>query len=216
MSITNFPELTIILRGYSFEEAMFVMEELAAMNCSVGIEVTTNNDDFTHIITEGNKKFGQQLLIGAGTVLTFSQANQAIDSGAGFLLGPQKFSTAIFSLARERRVVTVPSAFTPSEIQVMFDEGADIVKVFPAVTVGPTYFKQLAGPFGIRPLMAVGGVTIDNIAAFKKAGVLYFGVGSSMFQKADIQNRNGQAIRKSIQSYLDKLAEAGSEEDESH
>ncbi|HBA0673653.1 TPA: 2-dehydro-3-deoxyphosphogluconate aldolase, partial [Enterococcus faecium] len=73
-----------------------------------------------------------------------------------------------------------------------------------------------AGPFGIRPLMAVGGVTIDNIAAFKKAGVVYFGVGSSMFQKADIQNRNGQAIRKSIQSYLDKLAEAGSEEDESH
>lgn len=216
MSITNFPELTIILRGYSFEEAMFVMEELAAMNTSVGIEVTTNNDDFARIITEGNKKFGQQLLIGAGTVLTFSQADQAIAGGAKFLLGPKKFSTPIFSLAKERGVATVPSAFTPSEIQVMFDEGADIVKVFPAVTVGPTYFKQLAGPFGIRPLMAVGGVTIDNIAAFKKAGVVYFGVGSSMFQKADIQNRNGQAIRKSIQSYLDKLAEAGSEEDESH
>lgn len=58
MSITNFPELTIILRGYSFEEAMFVMEELAAMNTSVGIEVTTNNDDFARIITEGNKNLG--------------------------------------------------------------------------------------------------------------------------------------------------------------
>ena len=106
-------------------------------------------------------------MIGAGTVLTFSQADQAIAGGAKFLLGPKIFNTN-FSLAKERGVVTVPSAFTPSEIQVMFDEGADIVKVFPAVTVGPTYFKQLAGPFGIRPLMAVGGVTIDNIAAFKK------------------------------------------------
>ncbi|XVH04986.1 2-dehydro-3-deoxyphosphogluconate aldolase [Enterococcus faecium] len=96
MSITNFPELTIILRGYSFEEAMFVMEELAAMNTSVGIEVTTNNDDFARIITEGNKKFGQQLLIGAGTVLTFSQADQAIAGGAKFLLGPKNFQHQFF------------------------------------------------------------------------------------------------------------------------
>lgn len=205
MKTEDYPKLTVIMRGYSYEEAMIIFEILTEFNKQVAVEVTTNNPDYLKIIHDGNEKFGHNLFIGAGTVLTFNQAKEVIQAGAQFMLAPNEFSEEIIELAKENHVLTVPAAFTPTEIKKMFDLGADIVKVFPASTVGANYFKQLQGPYGTRNLMAVGGISLNNASDFYKNGANYLGVGSSMFDKLDIKNGNIDSIKLSIQNYLSAL-----------
>lgn len=110
---------------------------------------------------------------------------------ADFVLSPVMFTREMLDYCRERKVIAVPAAFTPSEIYAQLTGGADIVKVFPAVTVGPSYFRQLAGPLGPLPLMAVGGVNAENAREFIKNGCPYLGIGSGMFRRGDV-NRGGR------------------------
>lgn len=203
MNVKKFPKLTIILRGYSYDEAMSVIKVTSKFNHQVAVEVTTNNQDYLDIIRNGNKEFGDQVYIGVGTVLNKKHAQDAINSGAKFMLGPTTFTPDIFKLAKENRVITVPGAMTPSEVSQMFEEGADIVKVFPAITVRPSFFKQIQGPLGSLNLMAVGGVDEKNGKDFIKYGADYLGIGSSMFDKEDIKNKNEANLANSIQKYLD-------------
>lgn len=203
MKLENFPKLTIILRGYSYDEAMNIIKVASKFKHNVGIEVTTNNQDYLDIIRDGNKKFGDLIYIGVGTVLNSKQAKDSIDNGAQFMLGPSKFTPDVFEVAKESEVITVPGAMTPSEVSQMFNDGADIVKIFPAITVSPNFFKQIQGPLGNLNLMAVGGVNKENAKDFIECGAKYLGIGSSMFNKEDIKNRNEANITVSIQKYLD-------------
>ena len=98
-------------------------------------------------------------------------------------------------------MIAVPAAFTPSEIYTQLAWGADIVKVFPAVTVGPSYFRQLAGPLGALPLMAVGGVNAENAQEFIKCGCPYLGVGSGMFRRADVSRGDAKRLRADVEAF---------------
>lgn len=207
MDINNFPKITAILRGYSIDEAMFIMDSLNKYSDYFSVEVTTNSDNYLKIIQQGNLAFGDKLLIGAGTVLNLQHAKESIDAGAKFLLGPEKFSDDIFDYAKNKNVITVPAAMSSSEISEMFSKGADIVKVFPANVVGINYFKQLAGPYGKQNLMAVGGMNIDNIASYFSAGAKFVGIGSAMFNKDDIKNRNSNLMLERLERYVSIIEE---------
>lgn len=202
MKLENFPKLTVIMRGYSYDEAMVVIKMLSKFEQKVGVEVTTNNPRYLDIIRDGNKEYGELVYIGVGTILNIKQAQKSIDAGAQFMLGPNKFSTEIFEIAKKNNVITVPAAMTPTEVNQMFNEGADIVKVFPAITVKPSFFNQIQGPFGTLRLMAVGGINDKNAEEFIESGASYLGIGSSMFSKEDIQNKNYDNMTSSIQKYL--------------
>ena len=107
----------------------------------------------------------------------------------------------MLNYCKQHNVIAVPGAFTPSEIAESLEMGADIVKVFPAVTVGPSYFRQLAGPLGALPLMAVGGVNAENAQEFIKCGCPYLGVGSGMFRRADVSRGDAKRLRADVEAF---------------
>ena len=118
-----------------------------------------------------------------------------------FVLSPVMFTREMLDYCRERKVIAVPAAFTPSEIYAQLTGGADIVKVFPAVTVGPSYFRQLAGPLGPLPLMAVGGVNAENAREFIKNGCPYLGIGSGMFRRGDVNRGDADRLRADVEAF---------------
>lgn len=202
MKLKDYPKITIIMRGYSYEQAMLIMKVLSYYEHKVGVEVTTNNPDYLKIIKEGNDRYGQQVDIGVGTVLSANQAKDAIEAGAKFMLGPTQFTDDIFALAKKENAITVPGAMSPSEVYDQFERGADIVKIFPAITVGPSFFKQIQGPLGSRKLMAVGGVNLQNSKDFMENGAGYLGIGSNFFNEKDVQNLKEEALHHSVEEFL--------------
>ena len=207
MNIDSYPKITTIMRGYTYEEAMTVIKVLTEFDHQVGVEVTTNNPDYLKIIHDGNKAYGDKVYIGVGTILNAEQASSAIAVGAKFMLGPAEFTPDIFKIARETKVITVPAAMSPSEVVEMLNLGADIVKLFPASTLGPSFFKAIQGPLGKQKLMAVGGVNVKNARHFFESGASYLGVGSSMFNQSDVKTKNSVGLRKSVEAFLRTVPE---------
>lgn len=197
--IENFSNVICILRGYSADEIRLVLEVLRESTIR-SVEITMNTEGALAIIREAAVKYGDSLSIGAGTVMSMEQLQAATEAGADFVLSPIMFTKEMLSYCRDRNVISVPGAFSPGEIWMQLAWGADIVKVFPAATVGSDYFRQLAGPFGRLPLMAVGGVNACNAAEFFENGCTYLGIGSGMFNRGDIVSKNITGIRQSVKS----------------
>lgn len=186
MSELVLPKVTVILRGYETKQVLSVVEQLVGTRVN-SIEVASNSPHAMESIAAARKEFSTEVHVGAGTVKNAEIARRAIDAGAEFMLSPIMFTPEIFSLAREAGVITVPAAFSPTEIQQMIDMGADIVKVFPAGQLGPDYIKAVQAPLGKLPLMVVGGVNVDNVQSYFDKGATYAGIGSGIFDPADIE-----------------------------
>lgn len=191
------PKVTVILRGYETKQVLTVVEQLVGTKVN-SIEVASNSPHAMESIAAARKEFGAEVHVGAGTVKNAEIARRAIDAGAEFMLSPIMFTPEIFSLAREAGVITVPAAFSPTEIQQMIDMGADIVKVFPAGQLGPDYIKAVQAPLGKLPLMVVGGVNVANVQSYFDKGATYAGIGSGIFDPADIEACDAPKLAASI------------------
>ncbi len=140
-------------------------------------------------------------VLGAGTVTSVEQANAAIDAGATYLVSPHT-SLPVMRVAAERGVAMLPGALTPGEVFAAHEAGADIVKIFPAARMGPSYLKDLRGPYPSIPLMPTGGVSTANLSDWLVAGAVAVGVGGELVDKgaiargdfADITERSRQFI----------------------
>lgn len=128
------------------------------------------------------EEFGGEVLSGAGTVMSLEQLKMADDAGAKYIISPNADS-AVIKRTKELGLVSIPGAFTATEIAAAYSDGADFVKVFPADGVGPAYIKALRAPLSHIPLMAVGGVNERTIADFLKAGCVGVGVGGCLVRK---------------------------------
>jgi 2-dehydro-3-deoxyphosphogluconate aldolase/(4S)-4-hydroxy-2-oxoglutarate aldolase len=142
------------------------------------LEITLNSPGALDAIQQVAARFGDRMVIGAGTVLTVEEVKAAVTAGARFVLSPS-LDVDLIRFTRDLGVVSVPGAFTATEILTAYRAGANIVKVFPA-SVGPAYFRDIRGPLPQIPLMPTGGVSMDNIRDFQKAGAVAFGVGSAL------------------------------------
>lgn len=197
MSELILPKVTVILRGYETKQVMSVVEQLVGTKVN-SIEVASNSPHAMESIAQARREFGSEVHVGAGTVKNAEIARQAIDAGAEFMLSPIMFTPEIFGLAREAGVITVPAAFSPTEIQQMIDMGADIVKVFPAGQLGPDYIKAVQAPLGRLPLMVVGGVNVANVQSYFDKGATYAGIGSGIFDPADIEACDSARLAASV------------------
>ena len=142
------------------------------------LEITLNSPGALDAIQQVAAQFGDRMVIGAGTVLTVEEVKAAVTAGARFILSPS-LDVEVIRFTRDLGAVSVPGAFTATEILTAYRAGANIVKVFPA-SVGPAYFRDIRGPLPQIPLMPTGGVNLDNIRDFQKAGAVAFGVGSAL------------------------------------
>lgn len=147
------------------------------------------------------------LVLGAGTVVSAAQANQAIDAGARYLVSPH-LALDVVEIANERGVALLPGALTPGEVFAAHAAGADIVKVFPAARMGPSYLKDLRGPYPNIPLMPTGGVSVGNVHEWVGAGAVAVGVGSELVDRMAVAAGDYAEITRRASAFVNALAKA--------
>jgi 2-dehydro-3-deoxyphosphogluconate aldolase/(4S)-4-hydroxy-2-oxoglutarate aldolase len=157
------------------------------------IEITMTVPNAVNAISELVRSSGNDIIIGAGTVIDTKLVQAVIDAGAKFVVSPI-WDINIFNECRRRDVVYVPGCFSPTEIFQAWNAGADVIKVFPATSLGPQFFKDLSGPFPNIRLMPTGGVTIDNVPEWLKAGAVAIGIGSDLLDKKAIDDERYEVL----------------------
>lgn len=148
--------------------------------------------------------FNGKMLIGAGTVLTANQVRLAKDSGASFVASPVTDSTVILE-AHNFNMATISGAFTPTEIISARTSGADIVKLFPAASLGVAYVKSVLTPIKNVSVFGFGGITEDNLREYKNAGISGFGISTGIVSDKDIENEDYVSVQNKAEKYLSLL-----------
>lgn len=156
------------------------------------LEITMNSDEAPQIIRSLSAQY-PDLNIGAGTVLEMADLESAIEAGASFIVTPI-LNEEVVSYCVRNEIPVFPGALTPTEIYKAWKLGASAVKVFPATQLGASYIKELKGPLGHINLLPTGGVSIENIEGFFKAGAMGVGMGSSLFDKNLILKRDFESL----------------------
>jgi 2-dehydro-3-deoxyphosphogluconate aldolase/(4S)-4-hydroxy-2-oxoglutarate aldolase len=144
------------------------------------------------------------ILVGAGTVLDAGTASDVIAAGADFVVSPVT-DRGMIQACREAEVLVMPGAFTPTEILSAWRAGADIVKVFPATSLGPQFFRDLRGPLPHVRLMPTGGVSLENAREFLAAGACCVGIGTALLDKKAIEAGDWKAITSRASSLVESL-----------
>jgi 2-dehydro-3-deoxyphosphogluconate aldolase / (4S)-4-hydroxy-2-oxoglutarate aldolase len=142
------------------------------------LEITLNSPKALNVIEELTDTWGDKLLVGAGSVLDAESARSALLVGAKFILSPS-VDVQTIKMTKRYGAISIPGAFTPTEILTAYEHGGDIIKVFPA-SLGPNYIKDIKGPLPQIPLLPTGGVSLDNSRAFIDCGAVGLGIGSAL------------------------------------
>jgi len=163
-----------IIRGFD-QETTIRLAEAYAKGGIRNVEVTFVQTDrslwkrTTDAISAIAGRFGSDMCVGAGTVLTAEQLDLMQAAGGQFMVAPN-VNPALIASCREKGLAAIPGALTPTEAVAAWEAGASFVKIFPAGNLGPGYVKALKAPLAHIPMLAVGGITPDNVADFLKAG----------------------------------------------
>ena len=192
-----------ILRGITPSELEPLFEAIVASGLQT-VEITMNTEGAAGLIKNAVKRYGKQLMIGAGTVLTLKNLQSALRAGATFIVSPVVVPPVIEYCAK-RKIPVFPGALTPQDIYEAWQAGATMVKVFPAGCFGPDYFKEIKGPFPRIELLACGGVTPENMKDYFKNGASAIAVGSSVFRKEWLATKKFHKVRNRLQAYLKAL-----------
>ncbi len=172
------------------------------------IEVTMTVPNAISLIENLAKDYGDELLIGAGTVLTEEIAAQCIKAGAKFIISPALNLKTIEFCNREE-IAVMPGALTPTEILTAWNAGADFVKVFPASAVGgASYLKAVKAPLPQIRLIPTGGVSLDTAADFIKAGAEAVGVGGELVDLRAIREKRPEIITERAKQFLEIIRTA--------
>lgn len=164
-----------------------VAEVVAAISAGgvKAIEITMTVPDAVRLIGTLSGSLPGDILLGAGTVTDAATAEAVIAAGARFVVSPIVSQPVIDACARAG-IATCAGAYTPTEIFTAWRSGADIVKLFPATSLGPKYLRDLAGPFPQIRMMPTGGVSIDNVGEWIAAGAYAVGIGGDLLDHAAI------------------------------
>lgn len=195
--------IVAILRATSGELLVDVAQALSDGGIDV-IEVTFTVPRVLDIISAVRNKLGDRILLGAGTVLDAESARAAMLSGAEFVVTPTVCRPAI-EICRRYDQLVMAGAFTPTEILTAWEAGSDIVKVFPADVGGPNYLKAVHGPLPHVRLLPTGGVNLETLADFVRAGAAAVGLGTALVEKDALQRRDLQRIRDLAAEYVQRL-----------
>jgi 2-dehydro-3-deoxyphosphogluconate aldolase/(4S)-4-hydroxy-2-oxoglutarate aldolase len=179
--ITEAPVVAIVRRPKV--DAIRCIEHLVRIGIRL-VEITMDTPGAVDILKTLRSRVPSDALLGAGTVTDVARAETALAAGATFLVTPN-LNLEVIRTARARGVPIMPGAMTPTEIWNAAAAGADYVKVFPAGTLGPVFFREIRGPFAEIPLMATGGVNLENARDFILFGVDALGAGGALIPKTN-------------------------------
>lgn len=167
------------------------------------LEIRLTTPGAYRVISDLRREHGDTLLVGAGAVATTEMADRAIKSGAQFIIAPHTDEDTV-ALCRERGLLTIPGAITPSEVMRAWTIGSPIVSVFPVVPFGgAAYVKTLTECFEDVRLMPAGGVSADNMRDLFRAGAYAVTIGAGLFSATDIQAGNYARITERARALVD-------------
>ncbi|WP_353719741.1 bifunctional 4-hydroxy-2-oxoglutarate aldolase/2-dehydro-3-deoxy-phosphogluconate aldolase [Dyadobacter sp. 676] len=168
------------------------------------VEITMNTPGATDMIRYALENEHYGLNIGAGTVCTKDDLELALDAGAQFIVTPVLNKKVVKSCVK-KGIPVFPGAYTPTEIFNAWSLGATMVKIYPATALGPDYIKDLKAPMNQLKLLPTGGVSLENMTAFLKAGANGLGIGGQLFDKKLIRDKNWDALKAHFLQFVQKL-----------
>jgi len=200
--------IVAVVRADNAEKTLKIAEAVKAGGLTA-IEITMTVPGAIDVIKELTDNYtSDEMLIGAGSVLDAETSRACILAGAEYIVGPTLNENTIKMVNRYQKPV-IPGAMSVTEVQKAMEAGADVVKIFPATLFGPKIIKAIKGPLPQAPLLPTGGVNLDNIAEWIKAGSFAVGVGSALVAGAKEGNYN--KITTTAKKFIDKIKEARKE-----
>ncbi len=185
-----------IIRGAPKDSIQGVLDACVAGGLRFA-ELTLNTEKALSLIESASQQFAEDLCIGAGTVLSLTDAKDAVNAGAQFIVSPT-LNIDVATYCVENDIAYFPGALTPTEIEKAWSSGATMVKVFPASQMGAKYFSIVRGPFNELSLMAVGGVDLSNAVEYLEAGASAVAIGGSLFSVTRMRNKDFNSIKIAI------------------
>jgi 2-dehydro-3-deoxyphosphogluconate aldolase/(4S)-4-hydroxy-2-oxoglutarate aldolase len=173
------------------------------------IELTMTTPNAFMLLEEASRIFSDKMMLGMGSVLNPNDAQKAIDAGAKYIVSPV-FKKEILQTAHKNNTAAMPGCFSPTEIQTAYEEGADIIKVFPADIVGMAFFKAIKAPLPHLKLMPTGGVSLTNAGDWLKAGACAVGIGSALLNQKAIDENNFSVLTENARVLMQSINSAKS------
>ena len=194
-----------VLRGGEPGTVIDTVEALLAGGVTA-IEITADTEGAGDLIAEVDGSF-PEAVVGAGTVLDAETARTCLLAGAEFVVSPSLHEEVIQTANRYGALVA-PGVMTPTEAVRGREAGADLLKVFPASTVGPGHLSAIRGPLGEVPLMPTGGIALENVEAYIKAGAVCVGAGSSLVDYDAVERGEPETVTETAREFRDRIAAA--------
>jgi 2-dehydro-3-deoxyphosphogluconate aldolase / (4S)-4-hydroxy-2-oxoglutarate aldolase len=196
-------KIVAIIRGISAESGDATAKALADGGI-VFLEVTLNTDGALDMISRFRADYEGRLRIGAGTVLDLGQAKEAVAAGAEYIISPNLDEEVVY-YGVEQGVEVWPGTMTPTEIVRAYKAGASAVKVFPMGSLGINYLKEIRAPLNHIPMVATGGVNLQNINSVLDAGAIAVGLGGNLVDKQLVKDGKFDELRKLAQAYVNEV-----------
>lgn len=196
-----------VVRAQSAEEAAAAIEAIRAGGVPI-LEVTLTVPGAVGLIESLARRFGDDALVGAGTVLDAETARAVILAGARFVVSPA-LNLDTIACCRRYGIAVLPGALTPTEVVTAWQAGADMVKVFPAGALGgASYLKALKAPLPQIELVPTGGVSLGTAGDFIRAGAAALGVGADLVDLAAVREGRVQELTERARAYVDAVRQA--------
>lgn len=200
------PGIVAVIRANSSEQLLSVSEALYEGGV-IGLEITMTTPNALQVIHEVSGRLGDKVLVGVGTVLDPETARAAILAGAEFVVSPVTRPEIIHVANRYAKPV-VCGAYTPTEAITAQENGADFIKIFPADQLGPQYIKNLLAPLPQLQIIPTGGVNLQTIESFVKAGCVAVGVGSALVSKDILKNKDWKKLTQTASAFVEAINKA--------
>lgn len=206
ISLLTNPGIIAVVRAQKPEQVLPLSEALIAGGV-MAIEITTTTPNAIEAIREACASVGERVLIGVGTVLDKATCSAAIEAGAEFIVTPVCRPEFVpLALAAGRAIML--GAYTPTEAQAAYEAGADFIKIFPADSLGPGYIKAIRAPLPHLRIVPTGGVDVQNVGEFLKAGCAALGVGSSLVSARILEEADWPQLTRRAKEFVEAARKA--------
>jgi len=199
-----------IIRVSTAEHASRAVEAVVAGGIAA-VEITMGVPNALHVMEQVADRYGDSVLLGAGTVLDSETCRAALLAGAEFIVTPS-LDVKVIETARRYSKACIPGALTPTEIVTAWQAGADMVKVFPCAPVGgPNYIRSLRGPLPQIDYVPTGGVDLETTPEYIRAGAAAVAVGGELVSNKALREGKTEVITANARNFLEAVRTARSE-----
>lgn len=200
----NDEKIVAILRHIPVDKVNHTVEALRLGGVKI-LEVTMNSEGALQSIVQlRNQYSNEQVVVGAGTILDLKMAKEAVAAGAEFLISPN-LDEEVISYAVDQGIDIWPGVMTPSEMVKAWNAGARAIKLFPAGFLGPTFIKDVRAPLGHIPIIATGGISLQNLRQFFDAGAMAIGLGGQLLKKNLIANNSFENLQELAAQFVKSI-----------